>query len=144
MAADHKKDFSKKHPQDKSCDPVLADEVKQLSQNGRLPCAVAFDIARKNNVPVREVGVTLDLLNIRLTKCQLGLFGYSPEKKIIKPDEAVEEALMEAVKKAMEENRLSCDNAWAVASRLNIPKMAVSRACETLGVKIKPCQLGAF
>jgi len=27
---------------------------------------------------------------------------------------------------------------------MGIGKMAVSSACETLGVKIRPCQLGAF
>ena len=48
---------------------------------GELPCALAFDIAGKNNVAPKEVGVALDVLNIRLTKCQLGLFGYQPKKK---------------------------------------------------------------
>ncbi len=144
MTGDYKTDFSKKHPGDKSCDPVLAAELKELSKNGRLPCAVAFEVARKNNIPVRDVGVAMDLLNIRLTKCQLGLFGYSPEKKIVKAMAPVDEPLAEAVRQASLENRLSCESAWSVASRLNTPKMTVSSTCETLGIKIKPCQLGAF
>jgi hypothetical protein len=31
-----------------------------------------------------------------------------------------------------------------IAAKLNIPRIKISFACETLQVKIKPCQLGAF
>jgi len=36
-----------------------------------------------------DVGGTIDLLEIHLNKCQLGLFGYSPKKMIVKPAENV-------------------------------------------------------
>jgi transposase len=49
-----------------------------------------------------------------------------------------------AVFDALVRERLSCKQAWDIASRLQVSKMTVSGACETMGVKIKNCQIGAF
>jgi len=40
--------------------------------------------------------------------------------------------------------RLSCRQVWEIAKRSGVRKMTASNACEALGIKIKPCQLGAF
>jgi len=45
---------------------------------------------------------------------------------------------------AMVDERLPCAAAWDIAAQAGISKMALSAACEALGIKIKPCQLGAF
>jgi hypothetical protein len=50
----------------------------------------------------------------------------------------------EAIRKALVEEKISCRAAWDIAQQFNVPKMAVSAACESLNLKIKPCQLGAF
>ncbi len=52
----------------------LETKMKELAENGKLPCASAFQIARELNVSIREVGDTANKLNIRICKCQLGLF----------------------------------------------------------------------
>jgi PIN domain nuclease of toxin-antitoxin system len=83
-------------------------------------------------------------MNYRITHCQLGLFGHSPEKKIVTPEKAIGIGLRTALESATENGRLSCLKAWEIAVQLQIPKIAVSNACEGLGMKIKPCQLGAF
>ena len=83
-------------------------------------------------------------MNFRLVKCQLGLFGYTPEKKIVHAAKTVESALKEALQESLQDNRLPCASAWEIADRLQLRKMSVSNACEALGIKIKPCQLGAF
>ena len=140
----HETDFSTKHPKNKTIDPTVENAVKHLEKNGELPCALAFDIAQKNKVYPKDVGIALDLMNIRLTKCQLGLFGYKPAKKIVAPIAPVNPVLLEEIKKAAANNRVACQTIWDIASRLNVRKMTVSSACESLGVKIKPCQLGAF
>jgi hypothetical protein len=74
----------------------------------------------------------------------LGLFGYRPGKKAIKPKSPQSRDLEEAIHLALVEKKLSCRAAWDIAHRFNVPKMAVSAACEALNIKIKPCQLGAF
>jgi hypothetical protein len=123
---------------------ALIKEVEKRSRNTELPCAVAFDIAKQFGLPPAEVGQAADTLSIKLSKCQLGLFGYTPQKKIIHAQDVVDDALKDAIHAALENGRLPCRNAWEIAERFGLRKMAVSSACETLGIKIKPCQLGAF
>ncbi|MEX1326609.1 MAG: hypothetical protein AB1Z29_07405, partial [Desulfobacterales bacterium] len=89
-------------------------------------------------------GRGIDLMDIRLVKCRLGLFGYRPEKKAVEPKAPRSRELEEAIRAALIENKLSCHAAWEIAHMFQIPKMDVSAACEALGIKIKPCQLGAF
>ena len=58
--------------------------------------------------------------------------------------ENVPKELESAINKKLIGGRLTCSSAWEIAGALNIPRMHVSSACEALGIKIKPCQLGAF
>jgi hypothetical protein len=116
----------------------------QRAENGELPCAIAFDIVEKLKISPATVGACADRLKIRLIKCQLGLFGYQPEKKRLKPGAEVKAGLKSAIETELVNDRLPCASAWKIAENLGIAKMEVSNACETLGVKIKPCQLGAF
>jgi hypothetical protein len=52
----------------------LEEELEASLVNGKLPCAVAFKIARKLKVASGEVGDTANKLNIRIANCQLGCF----------------------------------------------------------------------
>jgi hypothetical protein len=83
-------------------------------------------------------------MEIELSKCQLGLFGYSPQKMVVKPAETVQADLERAIRRALMNDRLPCAAAWNIAETFGIPKMEVSSACEALKIKVKPCQLGAF
>jgi len=138
------KDFSKKHSPDKKVNEELARAVKARAREGELPCAVAFSIAEEMNVPPEEVGFTLDVLGIRVVKCQLGLYGYKPEKRIVKPAERVAPDLEKTIRDSLINGRLTCAEAWRIAERFGLRKMEVSSACETLGIKISACQLGSF
>jgi hypothetical protein len=53
---------------------ALEEEVKAALVNGKLPCAVAFQIAKKRKVTPRQVGDMANRLNIRIVSCQLGCF----------------------------------------------------------------------
>jgi len=90
------------------------------------------------------VGQAADLVELRLVKCQLGLFGYRPEKKIVKPAASVGPDLEEAILAGLVNERLPCKTAWDISEQLGIQKMKVSAACDAMDVKIKQCQLGAF
>ena len=136
--------FSDKHAVDTQMDPAVKQKVEDKAINNELPCAVAFQIAEALKTTPADVGKGIDLLDIKLVKCQLGLFGYSPDKKAVKPKSPRSRDLEEAIRLALVEKKLSCRAAWDIAHRFNVPKMAVSAACEALNVKIKPCQLGAF
>jgi hypothetical protein len=144
MSSDKGANFTNKHAAGDQPDRIIADKIKIRAKDGCLPCAVAFDIAQEIGGSAAEVGKTLDLLNFRLVKCQLGLFGYGPGKKIVQPADSVAADLKTAIEAALVNGRLPCAGSWEIATRFKLRKMAVSNACEALGVKIKPCQLGAF
>lgn len=138
--------FAAKHGQDskRDVDAAIRESLEREAREGTLSCAAAFTLATDLNRPPAEIGKAADLLGIRLVKCQLGLFGYAPEKKIVKPAGAVDPLLDKAIHGELQGGRLACRNAWELAERFRMPRMAVSAACEALGIKIKPCQLGAF
>jgi hypothetical protein len=139
-----KKDFSKKHPPDKKVIPTLGRAVQARAPEGEIPCAVAFEISKKEMVPPGEVGFTLDKLGVKVVKCQLGLYGYKPNKRIVEASRAVSPEIEKAIRNSLNNDRLPCAIAWEVANRLGLRKMDVSAACEALGIKISECQLGSF
>lgn len=144
MTHEDKGHFSKKHSPDRKINERVGAVVKSKVKDGTMACAVAFEIAESLGVPVEEVGFTLDLLEVSLVKCQLGLFGYGPARRIVKPAERVPPDLEKAIRESLVNNRLPCSSAWALAEKRRLRKMEVSSACETLGIKIGPCQLGTF
>jgi hypothetical protein len=136
--------YSKKHPDSRKPVPATADAVQKEAKNGEVPCAVAFRIAGELSVDPGDVGSTMDLLELRIAKCQMGLFGYMPEKSIVRPAEKVERKLEAAIRRSLADGRLPCMAAWKIAKSFKVSKMAVASACEALKIKISDCQLGAF
>jgi len=136
--------YASKHGSRRVADPMIRNALMKRAPNGRLPCAVAFDVARQHGVTPGAVGTTADLMDLRLVKCQLGLFGYGPKKKIVKPATSVPTWLEEAIRGGLVEHCLPCHRAWEIAEACGIHKMKVSAACDALKIKIRPCQLGAF
>ncbi|MBE3585354.1 hypothetical protein [Desulfofundulus thermocisternus] len=56
----------------------------------------------------------------------------------------VEPRVLEAVRQAAVDGRLTCTEARRLAGELNVPVRVVGAACDALGVKIKACELGCF
>jgi hypothetical protein len=52
----------------------IEDEIKTSLVDGRLPCAVAFGIAKKLKVSPRQVGDAANDMQIKIASCQLGCF----------------------------------------------------------------------
>lgn len=125
-------------------DGAIAAAVKKLSLNDELTCTDATAVAVTLNKPMPEVGLTLDLLEISITKCQLGLFGYHPQKRIVSQAQSIAPELEAAVRERLVNGALPCDAAWEIAGNLALPKMKIASVCEVMKIKIKPCQLGAF
>jgi hypothetical protein len=144
MTHEDKGHFSKKHSSDRKVKEPVRAMVKTKTVDGAMACAVAFEIAESLGVSAEEVGFTLDSLEVKVVKCQLGLFGYAPAKRIVKPAERVPPELEKAIQGALVNGRLPCSSSWALAEKRRLNKMEISSACETLGIKIGPCQLGTF
>ena len=144
MKRQNGKKFADKHGSNAKIDSRIKDALGQRAQNNEVPCALAFKIAESLQVSPADVGKTADLLELELVKCQLGLFGYKPDKKIVKPKAAQRPDLEQTIRDSLIDGKLPCHTAWEIAGRYNLSKMAISAICEHLGIKIKPCQLGAF
>ncbi len=136
--------YSKKHRGKKELKEEIVQAIKERAKHGEIACAVAHAIAKELNVPPEEVGFTADMLNIPIVKCQLGLFGYKPKKKIITAMKDIPEELKRQIEANLEGGKLTCKKAWEIAKKLGVRKMEVSSACEGLRIKITKCQLGAF
>ena len=139
--------YSAKHGAGVRPDERITGAVREKAAEGALPCAEAERIGAALDVKMEEVGRTLDLLELRIGRCQLGLFGYGPEYKAgkaVQPASSVAKDLEEAIRGRLADGRLPCRAAWEIAVELGITRMEVSAACETQKIRIKPCQLGAF
>ncbi len=144
MAHPHNGDYSRKHSAGRKAKPRLVEALEKRAKNNSLTCAAAHKLSSDSGETPAEVGFSMDLMGIRITQCQLGLFGYVPEKKIVKPSHIIDANLKQALEKETVNRRLPCKTAWDLSDKLGIEKLAVSSACEELGIKISHCQLGAF
>ncbi len=49
-------------------------KLKEAAQDGKIPCAMAFKVAKDCNVSTKEIGTLLNQLKIKIANCQLGCF----------------------------------------------------------------------
>ena len=136
--------FPAKHQDRAQINNVIKNEILKQNKDSKLPCFVAFKIAKELQVSPGDVGKAVDLLNFRLAKCQLGLYGYQPKKRKVKPKMPLDQGLKNAITDALVEGKLTCKKVWDIASLYNVHKLRVSCACEAMKIKIIKCQLGAF
>lgn len=136
--------YAAKHPAGTTVSPQITKAVKERITDGAITCAHAHEIARTLSVPPAQVGIAIDLQEGRIIKCQLGLFGYGQGAKKVKSAKQVEPDVRKSIQNHAVQGRLTCKDAWHLAREYGMPKLAMANACESLGIKIKPCQLGAF
>jgi len=136
--------YAAKHAGGTKPAPGVAEAIRKKVRDGRITCAAAHKIATDLKMTPAEVGVTMDLMEICLNKCQMGLFGYTPDRRIVKPASDVSAKLETAIKKATVDGRIACLSCWEIAKDFKIAKIDVASACEALNIKVSSCQLGAF
>jgi hypothetical protein len=144
MSHSNSGNYRAKHPADIKIDDIIMKQVALKMIEGHMACKTAHKIASTLTVSPSQVGVSIDLHNGRIKACQLGLFGYGKVKTIAQGNPAIDMELKSAIQSALVDGLLSCAAAWHIADAIGIARMEVGRACETLGIKINQCQLGAF
>lgn len=125
----------------------IADRIKaSLEDDGRLSCATANKIARDSEVEPLQVGDAATSLDVRVSRCQLGLFGHGSQGKgtVVDSDMVIGDELAAAIREALVDGRLPCAAAWEIASRFKLTRLEMGNAAETLELRISPCQLGFF
>ena len=145
MTKEDRGHYAKKNSPSFVARPEIVEEINRHAAKKGLPCAAAFKVAKETGVDPKEVGATLDSLEITITNCQLGLFGYEEGKSSsLKSMETIPGDLEEAIRSSLIEGKITCKEAWGISEKLGKGKMEVSSACETMELKIVTCQLGAF
>lgn len=136
--------YFKKHPEGTQISDALKQEILKQTKDGNISCKAAEKISEKMKISLGEIGVAIDVLNINLAQCQLGLFGFDGGKRTVTAAPSVSPDLESRIRGALVNNRLPCKAAWDIAGEHGIKRLDVSNACEKLKIKVKPCQLGAF
>ncbi len=135
-------------PADFVMNDTIALEIQNQISDDLLSCGKAHAIAKKINISPADIGSTADALNIRLNRCQLGLFGY-PNKKgwessgvsALPVPEGFEQALRAETAPT---GRITCAAFWEFISDYKITRMQAGFLADQLGIRITNCQIGAF
>jgi hypothetical protein len=130
-------------------DIVAAIRQAAETEQGQLRCALACQVARRLGVTLEEVGAAADASGVRISHCQMGLFGYGSKaegkSKVVRAMEAVPPALAERMRgRADERGGLTCAEVWAIARQSRISRLQAAGAVEGLGLRVSVCQLGCF
>ncbi len=136
------KPFAQKH-QGLTIDPELKKQIEAQAKNKIINCASAHKAASLAGVSPKTIGIQIDLMEYRLSRCQLGLFGYKDQKRL-NPDIEISPSLSKKIDDVAPNGRISCEACWELADKENLSKLDMGSACEKKNMKIKPCQLGAF
>jgi len=124
----------------------LEEKLLDSLRDGRLPCAFAFRVAQEMETGPETIGAEADRLGIRISRCQLGLFGYPAfrRKGLIQQVEVVPGDVAASLKSSATDGIVPCNELWRIAHDHGLPKIVVASAAETLDLQVSPCQLGCF
>lgn len=124
----------------------LKHELERATKRNRISCAAALATAFRCGITPAEVGRALDEAEIRIELCQLGLFGFGSggEKQLLIPD-TIPAGVETWIRGCVEaKGHVTCAEIFAKGKAECLARALLAGACETLGVKIRSCQLGAF
>jgi len=147
MAHEDAGKYAAKHPSGTTLNEHIAKAVRENSPDGKLFCAMGEKISKELKVSIAEVGITADLLEMKIKECQLGLFGWGEKPnhgKDIPAADSLSIEIKSALDKAAVNSMITCAALWIIADGLGVKRKIASAACETLRLKIRSCQLGTF
>jgi len=125
---------------------TIESTILSVLRDAKLPCAFAFRIAKDNGWTPAQVGREADRLGVRISRCQLGLFGYEVfrQKGIIHTLGDVPGDVTVSLRAASVNDQISCEALWRIGKEHGLPRVAMACAAETLDLRVAPCQLGCF
>jgi hypothetical protein len=123
-------------------------DITERLEDGKLPCKHAFALVQALGVEPMQVGRVANTANIRISRCQLGLFGFGPKAagkhKIVHPAENVPERLAARLRSGATQDGITCAAIWEAADGLGYSRLEASAVVEAMGLKVSHCQLGCF
>lgn len=143
MTHEDKGNYAGKHPQ-QEIDPVVVEKLEKLKDQNQITCAAAHRVASDLNMSPKKIGVQVDLMELRLVQCQLGLFGHTPGSGQSDKDIGMSEDLKLRLESMTKDDRISCKACWDIAREFKMSRLDMGSVCKKIDLRIKPCQLGAF
>lgn len=143
MAREDAGHYAMKH-QSQELNYQIASVIEKEAVNSTITCAKVHAIAKKLGIAPKEVGIQVDLMELRIKQCGIGLFGYDPDGKNFDKNVIISDALEAEIRKIAPDSKTTCIKCWELASKLKLRRLEIGSACEKMGIKIKQCQLGAF
>ncbi len=129
-------------------DEQLYEAMLERLEDGKLPCNQAHAIAKILDVEPLTVGFAANDAGIRISRCQLGLFGFGPKAerkhKIVLPMDEVPERLAARLRAGADGGDITCTAVWEVADGMGYKRLEASSAVEAMGLNVSRCQLGCF
>jgi hypothetical protein len=129
-------------------DTALHEALLQRLEDGQLPCVAAHELADLFGLAPLQVGQAADEAEIRICRCQLGLFGYGPKSegkhKIVHPMDDLPGRLAARLRAAAGKEGITCAAIWQIADELGYLRLEASSAVEAMGLRVSRCQLGCF
>lgn len=126
----------------------IEEMIRTYPEKDKLPCPVAHFIAASLKTTPEEVGDIATVLKVKLYQCQLGLFGYGRKGasgyKILGRPVEISQEVLDKIRNASQDGRISCRQLWDIADAAGIFRPEAGNAADSLGLKVTPCQLGAF
>lgn len=122
----------------------LEEKLTSLLVGGKLPCPMAFKVARDLKIAPREVGEKADELGIRIIDCQLGCFGAKKATHDDLKGAALDENVAGLVQAAQVQGQMNCEAAWGIAQQLKVSRKKVGDTATQMKVRLVDCQLGCF
>jgi len=127
---------------------TVRQEIRSVLLEGRLPCARAFGVSQHLSITPLQVGDIASTMSIRISHCQLGLFGYGAKSegkhRIVVPAPDIPNELRATIEASLIGGRLSCKTAWDIAKKFSCSRLSVCAAAEALSIPISECQLSCF
>lgn len=139
--------YAAKHVEGTELNEKAAEAISRRVKNERISCTSAHAAAAEVGISPAELGKALDLMEVRIVGCQLGLFGHKGsgdhgKAELELPENAAE--LKAAIAARTNADGISCAKLWEAAAEAGCKKFQASAACDEEKINIHSCQLGAF
>lgn len=126
----------------------IVKRAKERAHWGEIPCIAAHAVAWETGARPQQVADVLNELDVRVSQCQLGLFGFGPKaegkSKLIRPMPAIDPDLKARLEDEAPKGAISCRAVWDIADALHVERLIVGNTADALGLRIMPCQLKCF
>lgn len=112
--------------------------LTNLDEEGKLSCLKAFKVARLIRVKPKEMDSITKSLNIKITNCELGVFG---KLNFADMDNKVYDKLSQNFNQG---KKVECEVAWYAARDKGSSLKKVGSTINRSDIKVTHCQLGCF